>query len=53
MFGRRDGHRILMGEGLIDDHTVGEKVEIPVGTATGMRARQTTVRREMKTKNSG
>lgn len=41
LFGRRDGRRILIGEGRIDDHTVGEKVEIPVATATGVRARQT------------
>jgi hypothetical protein len=40
LFGRRDGRRILIGEGRIDDHTIGEKVEIPVATATGVRARQ-------------
>jgi hypothetical protein len=40
VFGRRDGRRILIGEGRIDDHTIGEKVEIPVATATGVRARQ-------------
>ena len=40
LFGRRDGRRVLIGEGSIDDHTVGEKVEIPVGVATGVFARQ-------------
>ena len=40
LFGRKDGRRILLGEGRIDDHTIGEKVEIPVATATGVRARQ-------------
>ena len=41
LFGQREGRRILLGEGKIDDHTIGEKVEIPVATATGVRARQT------------
>ena len=41
LFGQREGRRILIGEGRIDDHTIGEKVEIPVATATGVRARQT------------
>ena len=40
LFGRRDGHRILLGEGRIDDYTIGEKVEIPVATATGVWAHQ-------------
>ncbi|CAA9516225.1 MAG: hypothetical protein AVDCRST_MAG44-1723 [uncultured Sphingomonas sp.] len=40
LFGRREGRRILLGEGRIDDHTIGEKVEIPVATATGVRAVQ-------------
>ncbi|MFL6781359.1 MAG: DUF4139 domain-containing protein [Sphingomicrobium sp.] len=40
LFGQRDGRRILLGEGRIDDNAVGEKVEIPVATATGVRARQ-------------
>ena len=40
LFGRRDGHRILIGEGRIDDHAIGEKVEIPVAASTGIRARQ-------------
>ena len=40
LFGRRGGHRILLGEGRIDDHTIGEKVEIPVTTATGVWAHQ-------------
>ena len=46
LFGRRGGHRILIGEGQIDDHTLGEKVEIPVGPSTGVRVSQTTERRE-------
>jgi hypothetical protein len=45
LFGRRDGRRILIGEGRIDDHAVGEKVEIPVATSTGVRARQIVERR--------
>ena len=40
LFATRGGRRILVGEGRIDDHTIGEKVEIPVATATGVRARQ-------------
>ena len=42
-FAMRDGRRILIGEGRIDDHTIGEKVEITIGTATGVRARQRSV----------
>ena len=38
LFGTQAGRRILIGEGRIDDHTVGEKVEIRVATATGVRA---------------
>jgi hypothetical protein len=41
LFGRRGDRRILLGEGHIDDHTIGEKVEIPIATATGVLARQT------------
>jgi hypothetical protein len=41
LFGRRGDRRILLGEGRIDDHTIGEKVEIPIATATGVLARQT------------
>ena len=41
LFGRRGSHRILIGEGQIDDHTLGEKVEIPVGPSTGVRVSQT------------
>jgi len=41
LFGQREGRRILLGEGKIDDHAVGEKVEISVVTATGVRALQT------------
>jgi hypothetical protein len=44
LFGRRGGRRILIGEGRIDDHAIGEKVEIPVATTTGVRARQTPYR---------
>ena len=40
LFATRGGRRILVGEGRIDDHAVGEKVEIPVATATGVRAHQ-------------
>ncbi len=40
LFGNREGRRILLGEGRIDDHTIGEKVEISVATSTGVRARQ-------------
>ena len=40
LFGQRGGRRILLGEGRIDDYTIGEKVEIPVATASGVRARQ-------------
>jgi hypothetical protein len=45
LFARRNGRRILLGEGKIDDHAVGEKVEIPIATATGVLARQTMFRR--------
>jgi hypothetical protein len=45
LFGRRNGHRILLGEGRIDDHAVGEKVEIAVAAPTGVLARQTMFRR--------
>ena len=41
LFGTRQGRRVLLGEGSIDDHTIGEKVEIRAATATGVRARQT------------
>ena len=47
LFGRRQGRRVLLGEGRMDDHTVGEKVEIPVATATGVRALQRTVERSV------
>jgi hypothetical protein len=40
LFGTREGRRILIGEGRIDDHTLNEKVEIPVATATGVQAMQ-------------
>lgn len=41
LFRDEDGRRLLVGEGRMDDHTVGEKVEIVVGSSTGIRARQT------------
>ena len=41
LFGTRAGRRVLLGEGSLDDHTIGEKVEMRVATATGVRARQT------------
>jgi len=39
LFGRQGGHRVLVGEGRVDDRTIGEKVEIPLGEAPGIRAR--------------
>ena len=41
LFATRQGRRILVGEGRIDDHTVGEKVEVAVGRVPGLRAHQT------------
>jgi hypothetical protein len=46
LFARHDGRRILLGEGRIDDHAVGERVEIPVATTTGVIATQITFRRK-------
>lgn len=46
LFGMREGRRVLLGEGRIDDHTVGEKVEIRVATASGVRAAQIHERRD-------
>jgi hypothetical protein len=43
LFGRQDGHRVLIGEGNIDDYTLGEKVEFKVGIAPGVLARQRSV----------
>jgi len=43
LFGRVQGRRILIGEGSLDDHTLGEKVEIRTGAAPGVLARQVTV----------
>lgn len=40
LFGTRQGRRVLLGEGRIDDHTIGEKVEIRVATVTGVIATQ-------------
>lgn len=45
LFGMREGRRVLLGEGRIDDHTIGEKVEIRVATASGVRASQVHERR--------
>ena len=42
LYGRRAGHRILLGEGTIDDHAVGEKVEVEVAMPTGVNAHQVT-----------
>ena len=41
LFGRKEGRRILIGEGTIDDHTIGEKVEFRLDFAPTIRARQT------------
>ena len=43
LFGRQEGRRILIGEGRVDDHAVGEKVEIRMDQAPGIRARGTVV----------
>jgi hypothetical protein len=43
LFGRQQGRRILIGEGRVDDHAVGEKVEIPMDEAPGIRARGTVI----------
>jgi hypothetical protein len=40
VFGKSNGRRILIGEGAIDDHAVGEKVEITLGNPTGVTAKQ-------------
>ena len=45
LFGQRGNRRILIGQGRIHDYTLGEKVEIPVGNAIGVRARQSIERR--------
>ncbi|HUE78333.1 MAG TPA: hypothetical protein VMN38_01700 [Sphingomicrobium sp.] len=45
LFGTRQGRRVLLGEGRIDDHTIGEKVEIRVATAPGVHAHQVHQRR--------
>ena len=41
LFGRQEGRRVLIGEGQVDDHTIGEKVEIRLNEAPGIRARGT------------
>jgi hypothetical protein len=40
LFADRDGRRLLIGEGALDDHTIGEKVELRVGVSEGTRAAQ-------------
>ena len=45
LFGEREGRRILIGEGAIDDYTICEKVEIPAGPSPAVRARQIVERR--------
>ncbi|MGZ2412308.1 hypothetical protein ACUXST_001737 [Sphingomonas sp. F9_3S_D5_B_2] len=49
LFRRQDGHRLLVGEGSLDDRAVGDKVEMTVGTSPGVRARQTELRRDKAT----
>lgn len=44
LFGRQNGRRVLLGEGRVDDHAVGEKVEIPFDEAPGIRARGSVLR---------
>ncbi len=39
LFGRQEGRRILIGEGRVNDHAIGEKVEIRMDEAPGIRAR--------------
>ena len=46
LFGHAGDRRILLGEGSIDDFTIGEKVEIKVGSAPGVRAGQKSVPNE-------
>jgi hypothetical protein len=45
LFARVGDRRILIGQGSIDDYTIGEKVEITLGEAAGIRARQTVLYR--------
>jgi len=45
----KNGRRILLGEGSIDDHTLNEKVEFKVGEAPGVRAKQTVEQRDGET----
>jgi hypothetical protein len=46
LFGHAGDRRILLGEGSIDDFTIGEKVEIKVGSAPGVLAGQRTIPKE-------
>ena len=39
VFGKQEGRRILVGEGSIDDYSVGEKVEVEIGQSPSVRAR--------------
>ena len=41
LFGHYGDRRILLGEGSIDDYTIGEKVEFKVGSVPSMLAQQT------------
>lgn len=43
LFARAGDRRILIGQGSIDDYTIGEKVEIKLGEASGIRASQTVI----------
>jgi len=45
LFQTRNGRRLLVGEGQMDDHTTGEKVECVVGQSTAVRARQVPIKR--------
>jgi hypothetical protein len=41
LFSDRAGRPILIGQGVLDDHAVGEDVEIPLGSAPGVRSQLT------------
>ena len=46
LFGTIEGRRVLLGEGSIDDYTIGEKVEFKVASAPGVLASQKTIPEE-------
>jgi hypothetical protein len=50
LFSESDGRRILIGQGTMADHAVGEYVEIPLGPAPGVRT-QVTVTSSGKTRS--